>query len=263
VALRELSSGLATAPADSPSPQPDSPANPIKGSAGLDAKPSDRNLFTADDARKVAAIGAAQQLLMPAFSIDASASDVKGPYAKFVGVWSSKAGWGNGKGRHTMVIISEVSATGLARGYYLWGPPTEQSWMQDTAGNKFFAEYIANDKLSIKVAPVVQVERDRNNVLTVSASKPGKSTDKSSIELRPVWQLVKVRADSEPSTRHEHTSRREHCTRQGIAPKREAIDRPSTPTTVGGSTIEERYRACKKLVNGFARREACARAGSI
>jgi Caspase domain len=143
LAVRQVS----TAPADSTSPQPDSPPKP--GSAGLDGKPSDRNLYTADDARKVAAIGATQQLVMPAFSIDASVSDIKGPYAKFVGVWSSKAGWGKGAGRHAMVIILGVSATGSARGYYLWGPPTKQSWVQDPAGNHFFAEHIENDKFSI------------------------------------------------------------------------------------------------------------------
>jgi Caspase domain len=131
---------VATAPTESAPRQPDSAASPIKQSAGLDAKPSDRNLYAADDASKVAAIGVEQQLVMPAFSIDASASDIKGPYAKFIGVWSSKTGWGRGAGRHAMVIILDVSATGLARGYYLWGPPTKQSWVQDPAGQHFFAE---------------------------------------------------------------------------------------------------------------------------
>jgi Caspase domain len=257
LAVRQVS----TAPADSTSPQPDSPPKP--GSAGLDGKPSDRNLYTADDARKVAAIGATQQLVMPAFSIDASVSDIKGPYAKFVGVWSSKAGWGKGAGRHAMVIILGVSATGSARGYYLWGPPTKQSWVQDPAGNHFFAEHIENDKFSITANPVVHAELDRKNVLTLSVSKSDKPTDKATVELRPLWQLVQVPETPEPSTKHEHTSRPERNNRQETSSKKETLDRSSTPSAASGPTMEERYRACKKLVNGFARREACARTGSI
>jgi hypothetical protein len=253
---------VVAASAATASSQPESAANPIKGGESSGAKPSDRNLYTADDARKVAAIGTAQQLIIPTFSIDPTASDNQNSYAKFVGVWSSKAGWGKGKGRHAMVIILEVSATGLARGYYLWGPPTKQSWVQDTAGNKYFTGYIVNDKFSIGVSPVIQAELDSKNVLTLSVSKSDKPAERAGIELRPLWQLVQVGEDPEPSKR-EHTSRLEHSTRQDIAPKRDALDRSRTPTTASGSTMEERYRACKKLVNGFARREACARTGSI
>ena len=253
---------VVAASAATASSQPESAANPIKGGESSGAKPSDRNLYTADDARKVAAIGTAQQLIIPTFSIDPTASDNQNSYAKFVGVWSSKAGWGKGKGRHAMVIILEVSATRLARGYYLWGPPTKQSWVQDTAGNKYFTGYIVNDKFSIGVSPVIQAELDSKNVLTLSVSKSDKPAERAGIELRPLWQLVQVGEDPEPSKR-EHTSRLEHSTRQDIAPKRDALDRSRTPTTASGSTMEERYRACKKLVNGFARREACARTGSI
>jgi hypothetical protein len=103
---------VVAASAATASSQPESAANPIKGGESSGAKPSDRNLYTADDARKVAAIGTAQQLIIPTFSIDPTASDNQNSYAKFVGVWSSKAGWGKGKGRHAMVIILEVSATG-------------------------------------------------------------------------------------------------------------------------------------------------------
>ena len=155
-----------------------------------------------------------------------------------------------------MLILTEVSATGLARGYYLWGPPTKQSWVQDAAGYKWFSEYIVNDKFSIKVKPEITVKLDNRNVLTLSTAKIDKPSEKSNIELRPIWQLVRVREDVQPSTKREQASRHE-------APKREAPALSSPPPNVGGSTMEDRYRACRKLVTGFARREACARTGSI
>ncbi|SHH95917.1 Caspase domain-containing protein [Bradyrhizobium erythrophlei] len=46
-------------------------------------------------------------------------------------------------------------------------------------------------------------------------------------------------------------------------PRNETPTASTPPRTVGGSTMEDRYRACRKLVKGFARREACARTGSI
>jgi len=228
----------------------------IKGGEDSSARPSDRNLFTAEHSQKVAAIGAAQRLDIPKFTISPAQDESLGANSRFVGIWSNKLGWANGKGRYGMLIITEVSATGLARGYYLWGPPKKQSWVQDAAGYKWFAEYIVNDKFSIKVNPEVTAKLDSKNVLTLSAAKSDKPSEKSSIELRPIWQLARVRENVEPSAKREQPSRNQ-------APKREAPAESSPPRNASGSTMEDRYRACRKLVKGFAQREACARNGSI
>ena len=198
------------------------PSSATKGTENSGAKSSDRNLFSAEDSQKVATIGAAQRLDLPDFTIASAQDDALSANSRFVGVWSNKLGWANGKGRHGMLIITEVSATGLARGYYLWGPPTKLSWIQDKAGYRWFAEYIVNDTFSIKVNPEVTAKLDGKNVITLSTATPDKPSEKVSLELRPVWQLVRIPQDPEPSTKSEHASRRE------AAPKKEAPAKSST-----------------------------------
>ncbi|WP_165405971.1 caspase family protein [Bradyrhizobium genosp. SA-3] len=223
------------------------------GGLGADSKPVDRNLFTPDDNQKIAAVAAAQQLVLPSFTFSSGQDVPLNAGSKFVGVWSNKRGWTNGKGRYAMLIITEVSATGLAKGYYLWGPPTKASWVKDVAGYKSFAEYITDNKFSINGTPVtVRLEK---NVLALSSFKQDNPSEKANIELRPVWQLVPV-PEHESSTKHEKAS-------QPPAVKRESTAEPHAPGSVGGASMEERYRACKKLVKGFARREACARTGVL
>lgn len=234
-----------------------SPAAPPKpdasGRQGADVKTAVRNLFAPEDNQKVAAIASAQQLKLPSFAISPEQNDPLNTNSRFVGVWSNKRGWNNGKGRYAMLIITDVSATGLAKGYYLWGPPTKLSWVADAAGYKSFAEYIVNNGFSIGGTEVT-VKLD-NNALTLSNFRKDKPSETASIELRPVWQLVPVPEDVEPSTKREKAPRPR-------AAKRESSAEPSSPSG-GGASMEERYRACKKLVKGFARREACARTGAI
>lgn len=166
-----------------------------------------RKLFTTEDGQKVAVVGTAQRLDMPKFAVAPVSDGPLNAHAKFVGVWSSKRGW-NGKGRYGMVIITDVSDTGLARGYYVWGPPVKGSWTQDAAGYRWFSEYIVNDKLTIKVKPEVEAKL-HENVLTLSTTRLGKPTDKSSIELRPIWQLARASEKVEQSTRREQAPQRE------------------------------------------------------
>jgi len=237
-----------------PPPRPEDNAPTAKGNDAAITKPSDRNLFTAEDGQKVAAIGIAQRLDMPKFALAPVSDGPLSPNAKFVGIWSSKRGW-NGKGRYSMVIVTEVSDTGLARGYYVWGPPVKGSWTQDAAGYKWFAEYIANDRLVLKTNPEIEAKL-QENVLTLSTTRLGKPSDKSSIQLRPIWQLTRIPGPVRPTVKREQASPRE---RSG----KEAASGSNPARTTGGTTMEDRYRACRKLVKGFARREACARTGAI
>ncbi|MCK1389745.1 caspase family protein [Bradyrhizobium sp. 1] len=233
---------------------PASPASDTSGRPGSGTKAVVRNVFSPEDNQKVAAIATAQQLKLPSFTISSSQDVTLKSDSRFVGVWSNKRGWSNGKGRYAMLIVTEVSATGLAKGYYLWGPPTKTSWVKDEAGNRSFAEYISDNKLSIGGTPVtVRLER---NVLALSSFKKENPSETASIELHPVWQLVPVPEDVGPSAKPEKTS-------QPHAVKKESTAEPRAPAGVGGGSMEERYRACKKLVKGFARREACARTGVI
>ncbi|WFU25026.1 caspase family protein [Bradyrhizobium sp. CB1717] len=221
---------------------------------GADVKTAVRNLFAPEDNQKVIAIAAAQKLELPSFTISPDQNDPLNANSKFVGVWSNKRGWTNGMGRYAMLIVTQVSATGLAKGYYLWGPPTKQSWAKDAAGYKVFAEYIENDKFSINGTPVT-VKLDKN-VLALSSFKKEDPSETASIELRPVWQLVPAPEQAEPSTKREKVS-------QPRAAKKESAAEPSPPSNASGTSMEERYRACRKLVKGFAQRDACARNGTI
>lgn len=231
-----------------------SPISDASGAQGANTKTLARNLFTSEDNQKVAAIAASQQLKLPSFTIASSQDAPLKPESRFVGVWSNKRGWTNGKGRYAMLIVTEVSATGLAKGYYLWGPPTKASWARDEAGYRSFSEYIVDGKFSISGTPVtVKLEK---NVLALSSFKKENPSETASIELRPVWQFVPVLEDVQPSTKREKVS-------QPHAVKKESTAEPLAPASVGGASMEERYRACKKLVKGFARREACARTGVI
>jgi hypothetical protein len=152
-----------------------------------------------------------------------------------------------------MLIVTGVSATGLARGYYLWGPPTKASWEKDEAGYKPFAEYITDNKFSIGGTPVtVRLEK---NVLALTSFKKNNPSETASLELHPIWQRVPAPPDAEPSKREKAS--------QPHAVKKESSAESSHPGSVGGATMEERYRACRKLVKGFTRREACARTGVI
>jgi uncharacterized caspase-like protein len=153
-------------------------------------KSPDRSLFTSEDGRRVEAVGARLQLRMPPFTIGAT-WDSPGSYAGFVGVWSSKRGWGkNGKGRHAMLIITGVSADGLARGYYLWGPPTKASWGQSPAGfTQFFTEKIVENAFSFKSGnQTINVQLDKSNTMALSTFKPEKPSEKTGVGLYPTWQ---------------------------------------------------------------------------
>lgn len=228
------------------------PISDVGERQGLDMKVAPRKSFSLEDNQRVGAIALAQQLKLPSFTISSSQDVPLQPDSKFVGVWSNKRGWSNGKGRYAMLIVTEVSATGLAKGYYLWGPPTKASWVKDEAGNRSFSEYIKDNKFSISGTPVsVKFE---SNVLALSSFKKENPSETARIELRPVWQLVSVPEDVESSTKREKAS-------QPRAIKNGSTAESRAPTSVGEASMEERYRACKKLVKGFARREACARTG--
>lgn len=182
------------------SPGPAAPANAGGGEAAQTITPSKVRPFTTADRERVAALAAELKLSMPPFTIATAEAAAPDSYSRFIGVWSNRRGWGNGKGRTGMLVITEVSATGLASGYYLWGPPTKASWKPSPAGYVHFVEYIFGDTLIFRTDETIAAKLDSRNVLTLSASRSNHSSDKSSIELRPIWQLVGPTIDIKPST---------------------------------------------------------------
>ena len=153
-----------------------------------------------------------------------------------------------------MLIVTEVSATGMAKGYYLWGKPTKLSWVNDPAGYKSFQEYIVDNGFLIG-GTEVSVKLN-NNVLVLKSFKKDKPSETSRIDLRPVWQLVHARDQAEPSAKREKPSRSQ-------SPRKESIAETSPPPANAGTTYRRALSCLQKLVKGFARREACARTGSL
>ncbi len=199
----------AVSPTTAVSP-PDTNTNMAKEATSPGPKSPDRSLFTSEDSRRVEAVGAKLQFRMPPFTIGAT-WDSPISYAGFIGVWSSKRGWGNGKGRHAMLIVTGVSAEGLARGYYLWGPPTKASWVQSPAGyTQFFTEKVVENTFSIKTGnQTVSAKLGKSNAITLSSFRPEKPSEKTNVELYPIWRIsAPAHETAEPSVDRERASRK-------------------------------------------------------
>jgi hypothetical protein len=171
----------AAVPSNMPTTPVPAPDNNPKQASG--------NPFTPEDNRRVTAVGAEQQLKLPPFVF--GSGDASGPNSNFVGVWSNKRGWGGGRGRYGMLIITEVSGDGLARGYYLWGPPTKQSWSQSPAGYTPIAEKIVEGAFTFKTGDTVKVQLLKNNIMKLTSYRDGKLSDTAGIELQPIWQSAR------------------------------------------------------------------------
>jgi hypothetical protein len=188
----------------------DSNTNSASDATNPGPKPPDRSLFTSEDSRRVEAVGERLQLRMPPFTIGAN-WDSPSSYARFIGVWSSKRGWGNGKGRHGMLIITSVSTGGQAHGYYLWGPSTKASWEQSPAGYRpLYTEKIVENAMSFKSGnQTINVKLDKSNTMALSTSKPDKPSEKSNAEFYPIWQpAAPTHETAEPADKHGRDARK-------------------------------------------------------
>jgi hypothetical protein len=205
---------------------------------------------------------------MPPFAIGETKGDVPDIYLQFVGVWSNKMGFGGGTGRHAMLIVTEVASDGVALGYYLWGPPKKLSWQKDSpAGYVNFAAKINNGKLDFKSGDVPMDAKVSGSTMTLHSVNPSRQQGQSktaTIELSPLWRLS---TPNGPVPKQEPSERRSTMSEPTVKPKppgqKVALESDPRQSKVAGPSLEDRYRACRKLVKGFARREACARNGGI
>jgi hypothetical protein len=227
-----------------------------------------RNVFSTEDAQRVAAIAADQKLKMPPFAIGETKSGVPDSYVHFAGIWSNKDGFGKGTGRHVMLIVTEVTSDGVALGYYLWGPPKKLSWQKDSpAGYVNFSAKINNGKLEFKSGDVPMDAKVSGSTMVLHSvnPRPQKGQSKTAtIKLSPLWRLSLQNgpvSKQEPSERRSTTSE-STAKSKPLGPK-VALESGPRQGKADGRSMEDRYRACRKLVKGFAQREACARNGGI
>jgi hypothetical protein len=232
--------------------------NIAKDGTSQGPKSPDSNLFTSEDSRRIEAVGARLQFKIPPFTIGAT-WDSPSLYAGFIGVWSSKRGFGNGKGRNVMLIITGVSADGLARGYYVWGPPTKSSWLQSPAGySQFFTQKIVENTFSIKSSDQgINVKLDKGNTMNVFTFKPDKSGEKASVELYPIWQPAALGSEvAEPSIDRGQTSRKSKNVsiinpspteaQRNVVPSRLRTE-SSNPKTTGSKDALQGNSRCNKM----------------
>jgi hypothetical protein len=234
-----------------------------------------RNLYTPEDAQRVAAIGAELKLKMPPFSIGTTKSDVPNSYRQFVGVWSGKVGYNGGKGRQGMLIVTETYSDGLALGFYLYGPPTKLDWEKDTpAGYVALLGRISDGTLRFKsgVTPM-EARLVGANAMTLHATNPTNKSETATIKLGPLWQLVPTdptargklpgdRNESTPATRKKTTESSLSPDERKTNPPKPQNSKDSTQALYAQCSAEGHRLTGSKHTNvGFSRIEACARNG--
>ena len=153
-----------------------------------------RNVYTAEDSKRVEAFAADLNLKVPPFTIGETKPNVPLSAARMVGIWSSKVGFDGGKGRRIMLIVTEVSSekSDLALGFYLWGPPTKSSWEKDApAGFRGFAANIEHGVLRFMVGPTpTKVTLGGSNRVILETTNYKKPSEKGTATLAPLWQLA-------------------------------------------------------------------------
>jgi uncharacterized caspase-like protein len=234
-----------------------------------------RNLYTPEDAQRVAAMGAQHELKMPAFSIGTTKSDVPNSYRQFVGVWSSKVGSSGGKGRQAMLIVTEAYSDGLVLGFYLYGPPTKYSWEKDTpAGYTAVLGRVSDGTLRFEsgLTPI-EARLVGTNAMSLQSTNPRKRSEISTINLAPIWQLVPTDPTARgklPGDRNESTpAARKKTTESSLSPDERKTNPPkpqnskdSTQALYAQCSAEGHRLTGSKHTNvGFSRIEACARNG--
>jgi hypothetical protein len=158
------------------------------------------------------------------------------------------------------------------RSYFRWlgsrvlslGSPKKLSWQKDSpAGYVNFAAKLTDGKLEFKSGDVAIGAKVSGSSMTLRSVNPSPQQGQSraaTIKLSPLWRLF---SQGGP----ERLERQRMISEPTVKPKpprlKVALEGDSRPGKVVGLSMEERYRACRRLVKGFTRRDACARNGGI
>jgi hypothetical protein len=151
-------------------------------------------LFSQGAAGLVARVVHAKRFNVPPFQIDAIDADVPDEMKRFIGIWSSKIGNSNGRGKEMMLIVSHIDKDGVASGYVLFGPPSATSRSQAPASYSPFKTAIAGDALRIKGPSFTNTFKltDDGRVAYVFETERGASGN----TLYPIWRLASPTLDA-------------------------------------------------------------------
>lgn len=150
-----------------------------------------RNVPSREDEARIAALGAELKFKMPGFTIGEIKPDVPQSVRRFVGVWVNKNGY-EGGGRRAMLIVTEAGSNGAVAGYYIWGPPTKSSWVQDEPGYSKITGQIVDGELAFRFATIKITARLDGRSRLTARIKTTQGKDKTAIGyFSPVWQFEK------------------------------------------------------------------------
>jgi hypothetical protein len=240
--------------------------------APLDEKK--RNIFTDEDAKRIAEMGSKLKLSMPVFAIGETKADVPASFQRYVGIWVGKVG--PGQGRQKMLVLTEAHSDGVILGYYVYGPAAKGSWDEkSTAGYVSFSAKISDDAFQFKpgIYPT-EVKLSNADAMSMRMTNPDKKTAGATIRFTPLWRLVS--ADStlpaNDAGKGGNEGGRTARKRTAASSSSSIESEPASPSATGSSqSTKALYAKCsaeghriaggKHKNVGFSRIEACVRNG--
>ena len=166
-----------------------------KGDAANQTKPSQpaelRNAPSREDEARIAALAAELKFKMPGFAMGEIKLDVPQAVRRFVGIWVNKNGY-EGGGRRAMLIVTDAASNGAVAGYYVWGPPTKSSWVQDQPGYSKITGQITDGELEFRFATIKITARLDGRSRLMVRLKTTQGTEKTGLgRFSGVWQFEK------------------------------------------------------------------------
>jgi hypothetical protein len=111
-----------------------------------------------------------------------------------------------------------------------------------------------------------ELSLSKANKMKLRLAKPAEKSKVAVIPFDPVWQQSSLSSEisDEPSLIKKRVRLRADQAPEPQRNRTRDVESPSVPGSgkIAGS-MEDRYRACKKLVRGFRNRDACARNGGL
>jgi uncharacterized caspase-like protein len=149
-------------------------------------------LFTADDLQRITELAKGKSIPVPDFRIRRPASDVPEKFLRFVGIWVSDLGWGDGMGRQFMMIITNVDSEGRVIGHFGLGPPTPASFIQRSARHYAFSGNIGEDEKLTTRSPVSVTRGAFKSPTSIELLEQFDDGKRSSVVLLRAWSLVEA-----------------------------------------------------------------------
>jgi len=175
---------ISAKPGSSPSPQTAVASRETSAHAAANVA----GLFKEADMQRVKAIAAKLELVLPEFTINRPASTLPPTLRQYSGIWASKIGFGGGRGRQGMLIVTNVETDGKLMGYFVYGPPTPQTIEQTAAGYHQWLGTVAGDILTYPYPRgTTTVQFSGDNLFLTQKRDDGRTP---TITLEPVWRLV-------------------------------------------------------------------------